>query len=79
MWHDVGVQSHFFARIYPDVPAPLLLERLFFAPFYCLGTLSENQFIIIERFISDLSFLSHVSICLSLCQDPTVLITIVLY
>lgn len=82
---EVREQSHNFQCEYLIIPIIFVgktniffsLPIFFLYPLNDLGTLSENQLTQIYGFISDILIIVHLySICLSICQLHTVLITI---
>lgn len=69
------VQVHYFVGGYP-LFLTLLLKRLSFPQWMVLATLWKIIWPYMQWFISRFSILFHCSICLSLCQYHTVLITV---
>ena len=76
IWWNVGVQLRSIARGYPAVLVPFWGQDLYFSPINDLTSLQKINWGYVSGFISGLAVLVHWSVCLSLSQYHTVLITV---
>ena len=77
VWCKLVIEFHFFACSCPDIPT-LYVHEAIFTPFYASPPLSNSNWLERLGFISGLSILLLLSICLFLCQYQTFLITVAL-
>ena len=75
-WHKTGVSNLIFLHVNVQAYQRHLLKRLSFLHWVFLVPLANTSWLYMHGFIFELLILSHLSLCLFLCQCHTVLFTV---